>query len=422
MDDLWAKYVHMIQNYSNTIFLDSGHDILFIQYKGILNFCSELLKYIYRNLMYSSNLDLNNNKYLLLCSSIKKNVEPIYKELYDKLNKNYNTANYINFSSQKLYFRMYIFKSLIISFYLSIKLLFISYKYKEYKFKFRFAHVFINIFYGLHFKYIAKHIFLLTKPKVIIVNSERNSKISTILNLVKSYQIRSYFICNELPGNHLYPLLSNNVFFWDDFHLNQVLNENQLINGYIIGNYEVQNATFINQNRINSAFKHFKENEYILFLDDYDGNLVRDKYEFTIKYNQFMYDICKQNPEKQFIFKNRQFVKNLVPGQNQINQLSNTIIYNGELDLSLFLSWNKIKAVGGVSSQGLYVSSQLNIPTFRLFFKNIQKPIPIIDHNVQLITNHSQFNKFLKNNTIQSNKTYNFKNITDEIVKIITEK
>jgi len=423
LDNLWTHYLDMIQNFSNPVFLNYGHNILFTPYKGIINFSLHLFKYFYRNIRYSSNYNLDSSKYLLLCSSTKNNVEPLYNELFEKLNKNSSTATYINFSSQKIYLKRYLIKSFIHSFVLSVKLMFISYKYKKFKFKFKFFHVFINIFYGVHYKYIAKLIINSVKPKTIIVNSERNANISTILNLLKNSDIHTYYICNELPGSHLYPIISKKIFFWDEIHLTQVLDRSKFSTGYIIGNYELQNSSLKNQSEINLFFKNFEQNKYVLFLDDYDGNPIRDKYKFTIKYNQFMYDICKQNPNIYFIFKNRQYVQNVVPGQDQINILPNTIIYNDEVDLSMFLGWNKLMAVGGVSSQGLYVASKLNIPTFRLFFEDIQKPIPVIDQNVQLINNQIQLSEFLKHQTsiFRSNEYSKIENISQKIIKIVSQ-
>ena len=57
LDDLWLNYSDMIKSSSNSIYLNCGHDILLGDNKGVINSCSEILKYCYRNIRYSSKFD-----------------------------------------------------------------------------------------------------------------------------------------------------------------------------------------------------------------------------------------------------------------------------------------------------------------------------------------------------------------------------
>lgn len=222
-------------------------------------------------------------------------------------------------------------------------------------------HTWIELFMSLHRFYALNQVLEQCSPKFILVNHERLPIAAELLLLKKPENVHTVLFTNEWPTIELLPLLSKEVWVWNEriaSGLKNILPKSNLPKINIIGITELD---YINELLEASCgyenLKHKVEDKpTILFLSQAVPNRVNSMVtEKMLSWLEEAAILCK---DWYFIYKSRPGREDSgINGLIRLSRLPNFFISDKELTLKHLLKLDNIKIVCALNSSGLVIAT-----------------------------------------------------------------
>jgi hypothetical protein len=248
-----------------------------------------------------------------------------------------------------------------------------------------------------HVRLVEANKFLyLTGVRLLLTHIEKIPLANELVMTSKLKNIYSIFYCCEHPDALLVPILSNEVWVWNQSIANSVAQEMSNVTNRnlpeikVVGHHESDMILERMKSSTDLDFPNYLRREKIfIFISEYVKNKTWQRGPPTKICVEWLSMAAKALPEWLFVFKGRPYQSLAdVPGFESPQELPpNLILYQGTLSLGDILSSGAVTAAGALGSLGLFAAAQSGIPAFRFKVTEVNMPMQFLDELAVTINN-----------------------------------
>lgn len=248
-------------------------------------------------------------------------------------------------------------------------------------------------------------------PRFLMVNNERVPMGAELVLTGRSRDLHTVLFNSELPFVVL-PVASNGSNRRSDSRVGGVLVDSAALQPIISKEVWVWNATVADAMKLAGAggqsprfsltgsgevslavdrsgktidtpsplLGRVREKFVFVFLVDYSPSLLRKTDGLAAVAHGWVAEAAARMPNWHFVVKTRNYHHQVtLPGEDRMRGLANLTISRGDISYEDFLAWDRVAAVGGYSSTGLYVAAGAGKISCRFLALENQARIPVLD-------------------------------------------
>lgn len=245
-----------------------------------------------------------------------------------------------------------------------------------------------------------------TSAKIVLTHNEKIPVASELIFASLKRNIKTVLFLCEHPDVLAKPVLSDELWVWDDSIKTSMKARNYWFENISSPNIEVvghPESDFVTEKKY--EFVNFpkmlndriNDRKVFVFISEYVENKTWDRGPVTSICLNWLIDVAIKCPDWFFLFKTRPLHHNNLPPQLSVeNWPENILICRDELELNDILASDRVFAAGALGSLGLYCSARVGIPSFRFNVSDRQMKMDFLDEITFPINNSEQLFEALK--------------------------